>query len=349
MIPLFKPYMPELPQLNDILYSGMLAAGSYTKEFENSLKKYFNSPYILVMNSFANAINVTLTALGIKTNDEVLMSPMACLVSTQPFRTFGCSIRWADIDPCTGTLSPDSVRRRISSRTKLIVHNHFCGYPGYIDEINRIGKENGIIVIDDGIECFGSEYRERKVGQYGESIAIFSLSAVRIPNCIEGGAVIFKDKDTFDRASLIRDSGINRQIFRDELGEINTSCDIKDAGFAATMSNVNAYIGVQQMKKIDLLLQKQRQQAEAWEKCLGNKKGYKLLQTICGRPNYWLYGILADDKQNAIISFREQGYYASGVHADNSNYSIFGGRDCELPGVDEFYSKFVGLPCGWWI
>lgn len=349
MIPLFKPHMPELPGLNKVLHSGMLSAGDYTKEFENKLKEYFGCPYVLVTNSFSNAIYIALSVLRVKADDEVLMSPMACLASTQPFLAHGCSVKWGDIDPHRGTLCPDSVKRRISSKTKVIVHNHFCGYPGYIDEINKIGKENDIAVIDDGIECFGSEYKGQKVGRYGEAIAVFSLSAVRIPNCIEGGIVIFKHQDQYEKAILIRDSGINRNLFRNDIGEINPLCDIKDIGYSATMSNINGYIGVQQMMYVDELLQKQRQQAHWWNDKLNGNKEYVMLSHDYSTPNYWVYGILADNKREVILKFRKKGYYASGVHSDNSKYSIFGHREYELPGVDDFCKRFIGLPCGWWM
>ncbi|MEI3421297.1 MAG: DegT/DnrJ/EryC1/StrS family aminotransferase [Butyricimonas faecihominis] len=64
---------------------------------------------------------------------------MSCLASNQPLQTFGLKIVWADIDPLTGTLDPDSVRQKITDKTRLIFHNHFCGYVGYVDEINMIG------------------------------------------------------------------------------------------------------------------------------------------------------------------------------------------------------------------
>ena len=147
MIPLLKPYMPELPEMDAILHSGALAYGNYTKQFEEKLREYFRAPYVMAVNTFSSAIQVALTTLDIVPGDEVIASPMACLVSSQPYLAAGLSVRWADVDPERGTLDPESVRSRITPRTKAIVHNHFCGYPGHIDEINAIGKEFGIPVI----------------------------------------------------------------------------------------------------------------------------------------------------------------------------------------------------------
>ena len=349
MIPLLKPFMPQLPEMDGILNSGKLAYGDYTKAFEEKLRAYFDTPYLMVTNSFHTAVSVALTALDIVPGDNVIASPMACLVSTQPYLSAGLSIRWADVDPQTGTLSPDSVRKQINAGTKAIVHNHFCGYPGYIDEINAIGREFGIPVIDDGIECLGSEYHGRKIGSCGTDVTVFSLNAVRFCNCIEGGILIFKDKALYEKSLLIRDSGIDRKRFRDDIGEISPDCDISMIGYSATMSNVNGYIGLMQTDCLDTLLAKHRSQAAKWDAYFREHPEYTPIRRENCSPNYWVYGLLAEQKREAILKFRADGFYASGVHMRNDLYSVFGRQDVELPGVEAFYSRFVALPCGWWM
>ena len=190
MIQLYKPFMPEVPGIDDILHSGQLAYGKYGKEFERLLAAYVGGPHIMATNTFNMAILVALSTLGIKTGDTVLVSPMACLASTQPLLSMGLNIRWVDVDPKTGTLSPESLRKRMKTNPKAIIHNHFCGHIGHIDEINSIGKEFGIPVIDDGIEAFGSEYKGNKIGNVGTDVTIFSFNPVRIPNTLDGGAVV---------------------------------------------------------------------------------------------------------------------------------------------------------------
>lgn len=349
MIPLFKPYMPELPDIISILNSGQLAYGSYGREFERKLSSFIGTNNLIVTSSFKMAILVALATLGIGIGDEVLLSPMACLASTQPLISAGIKVRWADIDPYTGTLSPDSVRKRITKNTKAIIHNHYCGYIGYIDEINEIGREYGIPVIDDCIEAFGGEYKGNKIGNVGTDITVFSFNAVRIPNTIDGGAVVYKDKSLYDKSILVRDCGIDRSRFRDDIGEINPNCDITMIGHSATMSDVNSYIGIQQMNNMSDILEKQYKNSEQWNVYL--RENFKEIKSI-GRdeikPNYWVYGILSDRKRETILEFRELSYYASGVHLNNNCYSIFEDKT-ELPGVNEFYNKFVALPCGWWM
>lgn len=349
MIPLYKPHMPELPELNAILHSGALAYGEYSRKFERSLSEFIGEEKkVLVTNSFNMAIAVATSLLDIKAGDEVIASPMACLASTQPFAANGIRVRWADINPKTGTLCPESVRKTITPNTKAIIHNHFCGYPGYVDEINEIGRRYGIPVIDDGIEAFGSEYKGKKLGACGTDITIFSFNAVRIPNTIDGGAIVVNNSDFVKKAEMIRDCGIDRSVFRDDIGEISPACDITLTGHSATMSNVNAYIGMCQMECMDEILKAQRVQAERWKQELCSESDIEMLNRQENNPNYWVFGVLTRNKREMILKFREKGWYASGVHINNNIYSIFG-KQKALPGVDEFYSRFVALPCGWWI
>lgn len=348
MVPLFKPFIPELPKLNDILNSGKIASGEYTQLFEESLKQYFGTPYLIVTNTFSSAISVSLATYGLKFGDEVILSPMACLASTQSFLTYGLKVIWCDVDPKTGTIDPIYLDSIITDKTKLIVHNHYCGYVGNIDEVNEIGKKYNIPIMDDGIECFGSEYKGSKVGNCGTDLTVFSLSAVRIPNTIEGGIVIFKDEQLYKKSLRIRDCGIDRKKFRDDLGEINPKCDISEIGYSATMSNINAYIGYQQMKNIKNLIQIQRENAKIICNKIKDDLEIMPIKEIDSKPNYWVYGVISLNKEKTILKYRKLGFYASGVHINNNIYSVFGNQ-LELPGAKSFNDHFVALPSGWWV
>lgn len=161
--------------------------------------------------------------------------------------------------------------------------------------------------------------------------------------------MIFKEKELYEKAILIRDCGIDRTIFRDEIGEINPACDILLSGYNATMSDVNGYIGCQQMENVDMLLEIQRSNAARWDKVLDMENGIVSIMRKDISPNYWVYGVLSNKKQEDILRFRDQGYYASGVHFPNNRYSVFGGQEIDLPGTKDFYERFVALPCGWWM
>lgn len=341
--------MPEsLPELNNILQSGALSYGKWGQKFEERLGEFIGNTNIAVVNSFNSAMLVALSTLGIVAGDEVIASPMSCLASNQPFATIGAKVVWADIDPEVGTLRPVSVKQKITPKTKAIFHNHFCGYPGYIDEINEIGRQYGVYVVDDAIEAFGSGYKGKIIGNTGTDATVFSFQTVRLPNTIDGGAVSFKDEKLFEKAKRIRDYGIRRELFRDEYGEISKNCDITEPGYGATPSEINSYIGCVQMESIRELINKQKQNAQTWLEIIKTEDfPVKLMQKSFQNPNFWVFGILTSNKMEVINYYRKMGYYASGVHLPNNNYSVFGKNE-ELPGVADFYSKFVALPSGWW-
>lgn len=348
MIPLYKPFMPEIPLVNEILHSGQLSYGKYGREFETKLRMYFSTEQLIVTNTFSSAIQVALTTIGIKPGDKAIVSPMACLASTQPLLSMGIKVIWADVVPNLGTLDPESVRKLVDQNTKVIIHNHFCGYPGHIDEINSIGKEYGIPVIDDGIEAFGSEYKGNKLGNVGSDVTIFSFNPVRFPNTLDGGVVIFNDDQLYKKSILIRDAGIDRPRFRDEYGEIDPKCDIELIGHSATPMEINSYIGIRQMNHADEILATQRANARQWDKIFESRADITPIKCVGSNPNYWVYGVLVPNKKDYLIQFREKGYYASGVHLNNNNYSVFGTQK-DLPGVSAFYNSFLALPVGWWV
>lgn len=340
--------MPDVPLVNDILHSGQLAFGKYGRDFERKLKEFIGVDTLITTSTFNMAILVALSTFGVKPGDSVVVSPMACLASTQPLLSMGIKVLWSDVEPTTGTLSPDSVLRLAKLKPKAIIHNHFCGYVGLVDEINSIGKEYGIPVIDDCIEAFGSEYKNRRMGNVGTDATVFSFGPVRIPNTLDGGAVIFNDTNLYNKSLLVRDAGIDRSRFRDELGEINPECDIAIIGHSATMDEVSSYIGIRQMDNVSWIIGRQRLNAEKWDKVDLAQYGLKPIINSNSSPNYWVYGTLAKNKRDAILEIRKRNYHASGVHINNNRYSVFG--DCiRMSGVEEFNSSFLALPCGWWV
>lgn len=350
MIPIYKPYMPEnlLPELNEILYSGQLSFGNYGKQFESQLMEFIGCDYILTINSYNTAVQVVLSTLGLQFGDEVIASPVSCLASNQPFATKGLKVIWADINPEKGTLCPTDVESKITKKTKAIFHNHFCGYVGDIEAINALGEKYGIPIIDDGIEAFGAEYKGKRLGNVGTDVTVFSFQTVRLPNTIEGGAIVFKNKALYEKALLIRDYGIDRSQFRTADGEINPDCDIQLEGYGGLMSELNSFIGTKQMLDIEQLLKVQKKNALKWQIELEKNTEIKPLPiNNFSEPNFWVFGTLSEHKKQTIAYFKSRGYYATGVHINNNIYSVFNNK-VQLEGVNKFKQQFVAIPCGWW-
>lgn len=340
----------ELGEMNGLLHSGSLAYGKWGKKFEELLGDFLGNRSILTTNSYNSAMLVLLSTLNLGPEDVVLASPMSCLASNQPFVTKGIKVKWVDIDPSTGTMDPDSLLKSIDKNTKAVFHNHHCGIPGHIDEINEIAKSNGLFVVDDCIEAFGSAYKGKILGNTGADAAIYSFQTVRLPNTIDGGALLFNNPTLLKKALQIRDYGIDRSTFRNEYNEISDQCDISLEGYGALMSEVNSYIGVNQMADVQELLNKQQKNGENWKTYFEEK--YPEI-TLLGfrkeiKPNFWVFNFLTDHKMKMLKEFRDMGYYATGVHINNNIYSTFGEK-VSLPGVNTFVNKHLAIPCGWWM
>ena len=121
MIPLFKPYMPELPEMDAILHSGALAYGKWGREFEKLLSEYLGVKQVLLTSSYGLAWQVLFRTLDLERGDEVIATPMSCLQSSMPIAQYGLKMVWADIDPHFGVLDPASVKSKITDKTKLII------------------------------------------------------------------------------------------------------------------------------------------------------------------------------------------------------------------------------------
>jgi perosamine synthetase len=187
------------------------------------------------------------------------------------------------------------------------------------------------------------------MGNTQTPITTFSFQTVRLPNSIDGGALAFNDEGTYQKALRMRDFGINRSNFRDELNEISCSSDISHLGYNAIMNEINALVGSRVMEHTPELIAKQRLNATRWDDfCAG--KGYQRLNGRAEiKPNYWIYSFLTPNQKQSLISIRESGYYASKVHMRNDYYSCFGSFNNTLLGVKEFENRQISVPSGWWI
>jgi perosamine synthetase len=348
MIPLYKPHMPILPELNSIIYSDRLTYGKYGEYFEKRLREFIGCDFLLTTNSFNSAINVLITVLGLKAGDKVVASPLSCLASTQPLIAYGLEIIWCDVLPSYGTLDGKYLDMILkNNNVKVVFHNHFAGIIGEVEIINKIAKKYSVPVIDDGIEAFGGEYKGKKLGNLGSFATIFSFGPVRIPTTIDGGAIVFESKEFFDIATLVRDTGINRSSFRDKNGEISSLSDVTYPGHSAMLDDLRSYIGYMQMNYVENIILKQRNNAKLWAQ-LENCDDINIIYSASSNFNYWVFPTLVGDKKKMINFFLKNGFKTSSIHYPNHFYSVFNNKPY-LSGVEYFHERFLALPSGWWV
>lgn len=350
MIPLFKPFMPLgiEEEVGKVLYSGRLAYGVYAKKFESELRNFIGNEFTMALSG--NSIHFALKLLDIKYGDEIIVSPMCCLMTSQPITYCGAKVVWCDIDPLTGTLSPEDLKNKITKKTKAIIHYHWSGNIGYIDEINAIAKELNIFLIEDASESFGAKYKGNCIGNTGSDVTCYSFTPVRLPNAINSSGISFSNKKMFERALLQRDLGIERTKFRDSINEIDPTCDINVIGDSCLIDDLTGLIGLKQMAHIQSLLDSQRKTANVWSEYSSNIEG---LTSLTSRnevvQSYWTYTLLTNERDDLLNRLRSSGVYASKLHIRNDHYSLFGGFDPRLLGVKKFSDTQLCVPCGWWV
>ncbi|ARV09695.1 hypothetical protein BTO05_08585 [Winogradskyella sp. PC-19] len=351
---LHKVFMPDdvNAKIAGVLNSGQLAYGEFTNKFEQGLKNYVGNEFILTLSG--NSVLFALDVLDIKQGDEIISSPMSCLMTNQPIAVKGATVVWADVDPSTGTLTPDDLKSKITSKTKAILHYHWGGNPGHIDEINEIANQHGVVVIEEASTAFGAEYKNKKIGNTNTSIVCFSFTAVRLPNAVNGFGIAFNNEELYKKAILKRDFGINRKEFRDSNGEISSNCDIKIPGLGLVLDNISSLVGYSQLSHIEGLYTKQRENATKWDAYFNKDNNFKSVgNRLEINPNYWVYSLVSDRRDMLYQELKNKGFNVSKLHHRNDSYGVFKDNQKDvstrLTGVDEFERTQLNLPCGWWL
>lgn len=346
MIPLVKPYLPPreelMPDLEKILYSGYIAEGEPVYEFERQFGKYINCPNVLALHSGTDALHIALLLAGVGKDDEVISTAMTAEPTNVTITMVGAKVRWADVDPNTGLLDPDSVRSCINHKTKAIILVHYAGMVCNMDEFNRISEEFGIPIIEDAAHALGSKYNGQFVGS-NSAYTIFSLQAIKHMTTVDGGFLTFRKPDQLPRAKRMRWFGLDK-------GKSRLENDINETGYKYAMNNVNATIGLVQMKYIDDVVGRYIDNGKYFDSSLNGINGIELPQYYKNtEPSYWLYTMKVDDREEFINHLQANGITASPLHYRSDMHSLFKTSRVDLPNLDSFYSKLVHIPCGWWV
>jgi dTDP-4-amino-4,6-dideoxygalactose transaminase len=347
-IALFKVHMPEsvLPSLTETLFSGYIGQGPRVDEFERALAAWFGSQNVLTVNSGTSALQLALRLANVGPGDEVISTPMTCTATNVPILAAGARVVWADIDPLTGNIDPLDVERKITSKTKAVIAVHWAGYPAEIGELNRLGAEYGVKIIEDAAHAFGATYQGRPIGSHSDFVC-FSFQAIKHLTTGDGGALVCRDGDTYKRGKLLRWFGLDRES---ERRDFRCEEDVKDWGYKFHMNDIAATIGLHQLGFVADILRRHRENAAYYQERLANLAELTLLKYDCDRQgSYWLFTVRVSDQKNFIDQMTKSGVSASQVHVRNDLHSVFREFQRNLPGVTEFSAQQVSIPVGWWI
>ncbi|MGI8780932.1 MAG: DegT/DnrJ/EryC1/StrS family aminotransferase [Solirubrobacteraceae bacterium] len=352
-IPLHKVNVPDAAQaaVAEILASGYVAAGATVREFEERLGQWLPAEHVVTVGDYSAGIQLALTLGGVGPGDRVIATPDACLGTNMPLLNVGATPSWVDLDPATGNIDPEAIRRAITPRTKAILYAHWGGSPADIDAINAIGREHGLLVVEDASEALGAEHAGARVGAHGSDVVVLSFGPVRHLTTGEGAALVFADAGRAEEARWRKRYGIHQPSFRRPDGEIDPASDIPAAGWNTYLNNIGAAIGLAGLERIDETLRRHRENAESYDRAFAGSDDILPLEQLPGDvPASWVYTIRSRRRDALRAELHGAGIAASTMHLRNDLYSAFGtGPADHLLGVREFAATRLCIPCGWWV
>jgi perosamine synthetase len=346
MIPLVKVAFPPreflIPALESVLYSGQVAEGQQVYEFEEQFSKTFNIPHVLAMSSGTAALHAALTLAGVQPDDEVISTPMTAEPTNTSILYSGATVVWADVDPSSGNIDPESIRKSITAKTKAIVIVHYAGYPVRLAEVRAIADEFAIPLIEDCAHALGATYDGKPIGTVGD-FGIFSFQAIKHMTTVDGGMLTMADAKHMTAAKKFRWFGMLKGVPRTEV-------DIQTIGYKYNMNNVNATIGLVQLKHIAAVLDRHISNGSYYDKQFQDTPGVGFARCdSVAKPSYWLYTLLSDHAEDIERALNAANIMASKLHRPNNFHSIFRSAKKPLPGLDQFYRRLLHIPCGWWV
>lgn len=346
MIPLVKPYFPPreelMPALEEILYSGYVATGQPVFDFEDEFKKYIGNDNIISVHSGTDALHLAYILAGVKPGDEIISTPMTAEPTNTSIAMVGAKVVWGDVDPQNGLLDPKSVRNLITEKTKAIVLVHYAGMVCDMDEFYKISKEFNIPIVEDCAHAMGAKYNAKLVGNYSD-YTIYSLQAIKHMTTVDGGFLAMKDGAQIERAKRLRWFGLSKDKSR-------LDNDITEVGYKYAMNNVNATIGLCQMKHLNDVISIYISNGKYYDEALKDIPGIDLVKYNNNtEPSYWLYTMRVERRDDFCKMMEANGIMASQLHHRSDTHSIFKESKRELPNMEDWYAHFVHIPCGWWV
>ncbi len=239
----------EINAVREVLLSGQYASGSRVAAFEQAFADYNGTRYAVAVSSGTAALFIALEAMGIGPGDEVIVPPLTFFATVSSVLYLGAIPVFADIDPDDLGLSCESVKEKISSKTKAVLPVHLFGAPVKMDKLTALAREEKILLLEDCAQAHGSEYKQKKVGSMGCAGA-FSFFATKHMTTGEGGMITTNDPDIAAQSKIIRNHGMSG---RD--GHIRL-------GFNNRMTEMEAAMGLVQLQKLDKLNQQRIQNSE---------------------------------------------------------------------------------------
>ncbi|WP_313150293.1 UDP-4-amino-4,6-dideoxy-N-acetyl-beta-L-altrosamine transaminase [Lysinibacillus capsici] len=331
----------------DTLRSPFLTQGPKVGEFERVVAEYVGAKYAVAFCNGTAALHGACYAAGIGEGDEVITSPITFAASANCIRYVGGTVVFADIDAVTYNIAPKQIRAKITEKTKAIIPVDFTGQPADVDEIMAIAKEHNLVVIEDGAHALGAEYKGRKVGIKAD-MTMFSFHPVKPITTAEGGVIVTNNKEYYKKLRKFRSHGIEQTSYAKEQGD--WYYEMTELGYNYRMTDLQAALGLSQMKKLDQFIEGRREVAELYTKKLKIMEGVITPQLLENTASGWHLYMIQLEKGNRKQIFEKMRAANIGVHVHyipvywHPYYQQLGYEKGLCPEAESWYEKALTLP-----
>ena len=287
-IPLYEPFIGKLEKtyVNDCLNTNWISSrGKYVKLFEDRFKNFIKIKYAVSVVNGTAALHVALLALGIGENDEVITPTFTYIATANAINYVGASIKFVDSKITSWQIDEDKISNQITSKTRAILIPHIYGQACEMNKIKQICKKNKLFLIEDCAEAFGSYYRNKHVGTFGD-VSTFSFFGSKTITTGEGGMVVTNNYKIADKVERLKMVGNDK----DKHYWHNI------VGYNYRMTNLCAAIGYGQLSKAKFILKKKRNIFQIYKKNLINLPISLHEECPNTTHSYWLVSIMVNNE-----------------------------------------------------
>jgi len=323
-----------------VIRSGVIAQGPVVAEFESLFARLSGTKHAIAVNNGTTALVAALAVLDIAPGDEVVTSPFTFAATLNAILQAGATVRFADIRSDDFCVDPESVRTRVTERTRAILPVHLYGQSADMAPIVDLAQQNGIAIVEDAAQAHGATYRGTPVGSFG-TLGCFSFYATKNLTTGEGGIITTDDDDLAERLRILRNQGMRARY------------EYVMAGHNYRLTDLAAAIVLPQLEQYDEQLAARRANAAQLTELLGDVEGLQLPRELANRTHVWhQYTVLLPEgvgRDEFVARLAEKGvgsgiYYPRLVHDYDTYRSDPRVVIEETPIAADVASRCVSLP-----
>ena len=298
----------------NVLDHEYLGLGGEVHDFEKKLEKILKRKVSCVSSGTA-ALHLALQALGLNTGDEVLVQSLTYVASFQAISATGAMPVPCKVDPETLCIDCKDAEKRITNKTKVIMPVHYSGGVGNLDNVYLLAKKYNLRVVEDAAHAFGSFYRKRMVGSFGD-IVCFSFDGIKNITSGEGGCVVTNDSDIIKTVEDARLLGVCNDTSNRFSGKRSWNFDVNAQGWRYHMSNIMAAIGISQLSKLKHFSNIRQSLAKQYDSMLKENPNIKIIKHDYNEVVPHIYVVRLNEKinRNELVDKLSDAGIQTGVH-----------------------------------